>query len=199
MDIMNWRLTIMDDIYTENRLTRFLDSVYKDIMAGKILLPPCIPIEGPPGSGKTSIIRSWLKHNKFKYIEIDATTICPYKFEYEYLPIDESNNPEVRIVNSSELTDLITPKKRAVDVYFSPDMIDEMNKDTIIFIDNYDRASLDNRMALMQLVKDLVVIDPREENTKKLKRINALMFMIVFDSSINHNEFTIEEKQCFGL
>ena len=78
-------------------------------------------------------------------------------------------------------------------------MIDEMNKDTIIFIDNYDRASLDNRMALMQLVKDLVVIDPREENTKKLKRINALMFIIVFDSSIDHNEFTIEEKQCFGI
>ena len=189
----------MDDIYTENRLTRFLDSVYKDIMAGKILLPPCIPIEGPSGSGKTSIIRSWLKHNKFKYIEIDATTICPYKFEYEYLPIDESNNPEVRIVNSSELTDLITPKKRAVDVYFSPDMIDEMNKDTIIFIDNYDRASLDNRMVLIQLVKDLVVIDPREENTKKLKRINALMFIIVFDSTVNHNEFTPLEKQLFGI
>ena len=189
----------MDYIYVENKLTRALDGLYNDILAGKYPLSPCFPIIGLPGSGKTSIIRSWLKHNKFKYIEIDATTICPYKFEYEYLPIDESNNPEVRIVNSSELTDLITPKKRAVDVYFSPDMIDEMNKDTIIFIDNYDRASLDNRMVLIQLVKDLVVIDPREENTKKLKRINALMFIIVFDSSINHNEFTIEEKQCFGI
>ena len=157
---------IMDYIYVENKLTRCLDSVYKDIIAGKVLLPPCIPIAGLPGSGKTLIIRSWLKHNKFKYIKIDATTIRPYKFEYEYLPIDEVTTKEVRIVYSSELTDLITPKKRAVGVYFSPDMIDEMNKDTIIFIDNYDRASLDNRMALMQLVKDLVVIDPREEILK---------------------------------
>ena len=189
----------MDDIYVENRLTRCLDSVYKDIMAGKVLLPPCIPIEGLPGSGKTSIIRSWLNHNKFKYIEIDATTIRPYKFEYEYLPLDESTNQEVRIIYGSELTDLITPKKRTVDVYFPSNMIDGMNNDTIIFIDNYDRASLDNRMVLMQLVKDLVVIDPREENTKKLKRINALMFMVVLDSSIDHNEFTIEEKQCFGI
>ena len=60
---------IMDYIYVENKLTRCLDSVYKDIIDGKVLLQPCIPIEGLPGSGKTSIIRSWLKHNKFKYIE----------------------------------------------------------------------------------------------------------------------------------
>lgn len=40
--------------------------------------------------------------------------------------------------------------------------IDEMNNDTIIFIDNCDKASLDNIMALLQLAKDLVVIDPCE-------------------------------------
>ena len=189
----------MDYIYVENKLTRALDGLYNDILAGKYPLSPCFPVIGLPGSGKTSIIRSWLKHNKFKYIEIDATTICPYKFEYEYLPIDELTNPEVRIVTSSEITDLITPKKRTVDVYFSSNMIDDMNNDTVIFIDNYDRASLDNRMALLQLVKDLVVIDPREENSSKLKRINALMFIIVFDSTVNHNEFTPLEKQLFGL
>jgi len=189
----------MDDIYVESRLTRSLDSVYNDVITGKFQLPPCFPIAGLPGSGKTSIIRSWLKHNKLKYIEIDATTICSTKFEYEYLPIDELTNPDVRIVNSSELTDLVTPKKRIVDLYFSLNMIDNMNNDTVIFIDNYDRASLDNRMALLQLVKDLVVIDPREENTNKLERIDALMFIIVFDSSINHNEFTPVEKQLFGI
>ena len=189
----------MDDIYVESRLTRSLDSVYNDVITGKFQLPPCFPIAGLPGSGKTSIIRSWLKHNKLKYIEIDATTICSTKFEYEYLPINELTNPDVRIVNGNELTDLVTPKKRIVDVYFSSNMIDKMNNDTVIFIDNYDRASLDNRMALLQLVKDLLVIDPREENTNKLKRIDALMFIIVFDSSINHNEFTPVEKQLFGI
>lgn len=190
----------MEYFYIENELTKNLDEVYEGAKKG-IYKAPLFSTIGLSESGKTSKIRAWLKHNNHKFIEINALTLNSEKYEFEYLPIDEINGNDATIIGKNEMTELLTPKKREVNVIFSSDIIDKMDKDTIVLIDNYDKAIEEIRLSLFQLLKKLLVTDSRVNNVEKLRRVDALMFIVVLDTmkTMHEDVLTKEEKALLGI
>jgi MoxR-like ATPase len=185
-----------DDFYFETPLSKTLDKVLASVRNEKHKFAPCIPIVGLTGSGKTSVIKSWLKHYKLKNLYISGLTSLS-KVEVEYYP-NRVSDLKIQVVSNDELVDLLTPKKKTVNVLFSSKEIDEVDDQTIIVIDDYDRAPLDVREELFNLIGFQRVVDPRVDDENKIKIVNPLMFIVVLDYS-NLKVLSEKELKLFGL
>jgi len=185
-----------DDLYFESQISRALDKVLESARSKKHGFAPWIPIVGLTGSGKTSIIKEWLKHYQLKNWYISGGRAIS-KVEVEYFP-NFSSEPKVQIVTGKELVDLLTPKKKIVNVLFSSKEIDDVDNQTIIVVDDYDRAPLDVRNELFNLIKFHQVIDPRIENENKTRILNPLMMIVVLDYG-NLKSLSEKELKLFDL
>ena len=184
----------LEDLFLESRLSKELDRLYEYATSKKHDFAPWMPVTGLPGSGKTSIIQSWLKHKKVNYWYISGIRGLS-KIEVEYYK-DAPREPEIRLVSNEELIDLLTPKKKKVNVLFASDEIDAVDDQTVIVIDDYDRASEEVRAELFKLIAFHQVVDPRANNENKIKIINPLMLVVVIDS-MNTDVLNEDEKKLF--
>ena len=185
---------MFEDIYIENGQTKMLDATYKAAKEKKIK-SPCSIIYGLTGSGKTSITNSWLKHYGYKYVELDATSLKMTKFQIPDNSIP-SLNEGVVMLDKDMMNELFKPKYKDVNVILSSGVIDNITEDTIVFIDNYDRAEPNVRLELFKFIKECKVVDIREESG--IKKIHPFMFIIIIDS-LGKNELSTEERQIFGI
>ena len=184
------------DLYLENHLTRDLDEALAAAKSGKYRLPLFFPVIGMTGSGKTSTIQAWLKHHKLKNWYICGSRSLS-KVEVEYFS-DFPNNSGVALVSNEELEDFFTPKKKMINVLFSSDEIDNVDDQTIIVVDDYDRYSEKVRGELFQLIRYGRVIDPRVDSNDKIKVLKPLMIIAVVDY-LNTKVLSEEELNFFGL
>ena len=184
------------DLYVENRLTRNLDEALAATKSGKYRLPLFFPVIGMTGSGKTSTIQAWLKHYKLKNWYIYGSRSLS-KVEVEYFS-DFPNDSGVALVSNEELEDFFTPKKKMINVLFSSDEIDNVDDQTIIVVDDYDRYSEEVRGELFQLIRYGRVIDPRVDNNDKIKVLHPLMIIAVVDY-LNTKALNEEELNFLGL
>ena len=184
-----------DSEFPSSRLSRDLDEALEGLKNGDYKAPLFFPVVGLTGSGKTSIIKGWLEHRKLKNWYISGCRPLT-KVEVEYYP-KLSNEPQVRMVTGGELEKLLTPKTKTVNVLFSSDEIDNVDDQTIVVIDDYDRASDEVRKELYSLIYNRVV-DPRVENENKIRLIKPLMYVVVVDYS-NIKVLNTKEKILFGL
>ena len=184
-----------EDLYFETSLSKSLDRflAYARSHEG---VAPFLPVSGLTGSGKTSIIKSWLKHHHLKnwYIEGYRTA---KEVEVDYYP-ELSSGPSVRLVNGDELNDLLAPKKKTVSVLFSEEEIDAVSEQTVIVIDDYDRFSQKERQALFDLIAYRRVVDTRSKNPDKAVILNPLMMIVVLDAG-NYAILNNDEKRLFGI
>lgn len=185
-----------EDVFLESELSKSLDRLYEYATSKKHGFAPWMPVVGMPGCGKTSIIKSWLKHKKVNYWYISGIRSLS-KIEVEYYK-DAPKEPEIRLVSNEELIDLLTPKKKKVNVIFASDEIDAVNDQTVIVIDDYDRASEEVRAELFKLIAFHQVVDPRVNNENKIKIINPLMLVVVIDT-MNTNVLNEDEKKLFVI
>ncbi len=185
-----------EDLYFETSLSKSLNKVLEEARSGKLNYAPVVPVVGMTGSGKTSIIKEWLRHYKLKSWYISAAMPLS-KIEVEYFQ-DMPANQSVRVVSNDEMTDFLTPKKKVVNVLFSSDEIDEVDDQTIIVIDDYDRATEEVRNELFNLVRRNQVIDVRADNENKIKVLKPLMLIVVIDS-LNTKVLNETELKLFGI
>lgn len=182
--------------YSFNPLTRYLYDVWE--RAEKVVSPVAV-VAGAPGSGKTSVVRNWLSHNKLKHVSVGAAERSVFSVEVEEYPIDTYEVPGgAAIVRGDMLKDLCTPRKKTVDCIFGSDEIDKLDRQTVLFIDDYDAASEPVRKHILRLLKERKVSDPRKVDSDYTATIAPLMIIVVYDSW-NTRHFTEEEKKMFGL
>ena len=188
-------------MFTDNHFTRALDSTLEMAKSGKYPFSPWVVLHSLPGFGKTASTLAWLEFNKLKNIRIDAPTLRISEIEVECLPANGPHEEGVFLIGKHELENLFTPFKKKVKVVFDSSLIDEIDKQTVICIDNYDKASQEQRDELMKLIHYHHVIDPREENNDKIKVINPLMLIVMIDDAklITKNPLTFEEMKLLGL
>ena len=182
--------------FPPSSISRALDQLLEDARSGKFKLAPVMPVVGMTGSGKTSIVREWLKYNKLKNWYFSGIRSIS-QIEVEYYR-DLPSEPQVRIVSGEELNDLFSPEKKLVNVLFSSKEIDAVDEQTIIVIDDYDRASPEVRKELFDLILNLQVVDPRMDNENKIRVLKPLMIVVIIDS-LNVDVLSDKEKNIFGV
>ena len=188
-------------MFTANRFTRQLDSTLEMTKSGKYPFSPWVVLHSLPGFGKTASTHAWLEHRKLKHVWIDAPTLHISEIEVDCLPANGAHEKGVTITNADEITHLLTSYKKTVKVVFYSSFIDKIDRQTVICIDNYDKASQPQRVELMKLIHYHHVIDPREENKEKIKVIDPLMLVVLIDDErlMTNNPLTLEELRLFGL
>jgi Cdc6-like AAA superfamily ATPase len=185
-----------EDLYFETSLSKSLNKILEEARSGKLNCTLLVPVVGVTGSGKTSIIKEWLRHYKLKNWYISAARPLS-KIEVEYFQ-DMPANQSVRVVSNDEMMNFLTPKKKVVNVLFSSDEIDEVDDQTIIVVDDYDRATEEVRNELFNLVRRNQVIDVRADNENKIKVLKPLMLIVVIDS-LNTKVLNETELKLFGI
>lgn len=163
-------------LYVENSLTRALDNSLNTAREKKNM--PVSSVKGLPGSGATSIVLSWLQHNKLPFIRIDAGCLKLSKEEVEIEDWDSlfAGTDGVRIVGK-----IPEPKKvkKNYEFVFNEKEIDLMNDEkTVVFIDDYDFAPLEVRKHILILLRKLVVRDMRAVENNYQTDIKCLMFIV---------------------
>ena len=190
---------MFDDIYVEGRLTNALDECLKNAKEGKVICP-CLPIKGLTGSGKTSIVKSWLKHYNLKHVYIDVGCLRLQEVETEYLPADNlGSEPGVSIVSGEALTDLLTPVKTTVNVVLPQETIDKIDKDTIVVFDNYNYGSKEVREELIRFIRKFVLVDIRATNAQKYIKVVPLMMVIIATEDFEEDKYNDFEKRFLGF
>jgi len=166
----------------------------------KDFCPWCI-IHYLPGFGKTAETREWIKEKNLKSLWIDAPTLSVFEYEFDALPANDLQDFGAMIVDNQQLENLFTAKKKTVSVIFSSEFIDKIDHDTVIVVDNYDKASQKQRDELIKLIRYHKVIDPRVDGNSKIKSINPLMLVVIIDDAelITSAPLTIEELKLFAL
>ena len=184
-----------EDLYFETALSKELDRflAYARDHHG---VAPFMPVVGLTGSGKTSIIRSWLKHTQLKswYIEGYRQAKAVEVEDFPPLPAE----PGIRLISGEELAKWLTPRKKTIDALFTPEELDAVDPQTVIVIDDYDRFGEKERKALFDLIAHKRAIDVRSEKADKTKVLNPLMIIAVLDAG-NCRILNEEEKRLFGL
>ena len=163
-------------LYVENSLTRALHNSLNTAREKKNM--PVSSVKGLPGSGATSIVLSWLQHNKLPFIRIDAGCLKLSKEEVEIEDWDSlfAGTDGVRIVGK-----IPEPKKvkKNYEFVFNEKEIDLMNDEkTVVFIDDYDFAPLEVRKHILILLRKLVVRDMRAVENNYQTDIKCLMFIV---------------------
>lgn len=194
-----------DEFIIENEITKELDEILEraknsksnDLAQGFIL-------RHLPGSGATSIVKSWLENNNLKNLYISSSSLKVSNIECEYLPANElANTTELtaRIVGSDELTNLLTPKKTNVNVIFSSETIDSIDENTVVVLDDYDFASQEVRDELFNYILYHKLVDIRMETKDNVDYVKPLMLVIIIDTanlSAKH-PLTLKELKLFGM
>ena len=185
--------------YFENKITKCLDEVYATINNG--IESPVAVISGSPGSGKTSSVISWLEHNDYKYATINADEYQVLKTEITYTEADEITTPKISILTKERVEELLEEKTMKVSYILTPEQIAKLDKDTIVFIDNYDRADEEVRKALFTMVAKRCVVDISLPGKDRIRKIRPLMFIVVLDSwhCTLEKVLTEEEMTVFGM
>lgn len=144
----------MDDIYIECELTEALDDSLKN--------KEYLEVNGPTGTGKTSIVKSWLNHNKDKisWIYFDGANLKDCQGEMFFVG---------NLILSGQL--------------FSSEEIDKMlaKANLVIVVDNYQFLS-SNAKQHIQLLSRGYVVDQREKE-KTFKKIDNLEFVCKIETT----------------
>ena len=185
-----------EDLYFENDLTKHLDEALDYAKNKRKGSTTFVPIMGSTGSGKTSIVKSWLEHHKLKNWFFSACRPIG-EVEVECYP-ELSEEPSVRVVSGSDLERILTPKKKKIKVLFSSMDIDNVDENTIVVIDDYDRADIETRAELEALIRYGKVIDPRVEDNSKTRILHPIMIIAILDSW-NLDALTDAKKSLFGV
>ena len=188
-----------EHLYVENSLTRALDKSLNTAREQQNM--PVFSAKGLPGSGATSIIMSWLQHNKLPFIRIDAGCLRLSKEEVE---IEDWNSLLTGSDGVTIVGKITEPKKvkRNYEFVFSDKEIDLMNDEkTVVFIDDYDFAPLEVRKHIMILLKKLVVRDIRAVENNYQTDIKCLMFIVRAHSPyVNGGDpYTEDEIRMLGV
>lgn len=191
----------MDSIYIENFLTKMLDAMLKEADSKEEYKRFALwaPIPGLPGSGKTATVRAWLEYHVLKNVFIDATTLRAFDKEIQCMTFDGREasdiNEEVTTFNKMGLT---TKKVKTI---FDSMTIDNIDRNTIVVIDNYDKASKEVREELFKYIHFHELVDARFDNEEAIKRINPLMLLVIIDTAelVTKAPLTKEELHLFGL
>ncbi len=170
-----------DYIYIQSDLTDALDANLE--MAKANHNSPVFRVTGLTGSGKSAITESWLKHNKLKYLTLSGCWTHIEQIEVECLRAYDLDMDEGFLVLSGDnMKQALSTYKKNVPVMLTSAQIDYIDENTVIWIDDYDRASEEVRLELFKLIRDLTVVDPRVDGNTKLKRIHPLMIIVIIDS-----------------
>lgn len=129
-------------IVAKNRITEVLDFALADAsmdMAAGIRPSANILIDGLPGSGKTAIVGDWAEARGCHLVYVNAKNKDLDAFLNGYpIPVD---NPNAR-------------SKKSVDQAYSS-AIDELDEDnSILFLDEFNRAPSDIRASLLTLINE---------------------------------------------
>ena len=186
-----------DYIYIQSDLTDALDAHLEFAKANHN--SPVFTVTGLTGSGKSKITESWLKHNKLKYLPISGCWACLEQVEVDCLRAYDFAFKEGVYVMDSEMTkQALSSYKKKVPVLLSSAQIDDIDENTVVWIDDYDRASEEVRLALFDLICNLTVVDPRVDGNTKLKRVRPLMFVVIIDSW-GAQKLSEKERQVFHI
>ena len=181
-----------EDFYFETPLSETLDQVLDYARRGNSQFGPWIPVSGLPGSGKTSIIKAWLRHNRLKNWYIEGSRRAK-EMKVERYPASASK-PGVHLVSGEDLASLLTPKEETISVLFSAAEIEAVDGETVIVIDDYDRFDEKERAILYELIRHHRVEDERGETTI----LHPLMLIVVLDAC-NLGVLNAEEKRLLGF
>ncbi len=144
----------MEEFYVECELTEALDNSLKN--------KKYLEIDGPTGTGKTAIVKSWLNHNKDKInsMYFDCATLKDCEGELFYIG---------KFILSGQL--------------FSSEEIDHLASlpNLVIIVDNYHLAS-SNVKQHIQLLSYGYVIDQREKENV-FKKLTNLEFLSVISTT----------------
>ncbi len=195
---------VFEDIYIEGPITKMLDAALKEAKENKTPYCPARTVYGPSGSGKTAITESWLKHHNLKHVYLDASL----------LRIKEEKGPTLPARNLKEgaysfdtdtFKAMLTPEKKMFKTILDPSIIDQLNRDAILVIDNYDLAPQEVRGELLRLLMHNHVTDVRVENNAKIRQVDPLLIVVIIEEInviVNHalsplemELFHIEEKE----
>ncbi len=193
-----------EDIYIEGPITKMLDAALKEAKENKTPYCPARTVYGPSGFGKTAITKSWLKHYNLKHVYLDASL----------LRIKEEEGETLRAYNLKEgaysfdpdtFKAMLTPEKKTFKTILDPSIIDQLNRDTILVIDNYDLAPQEVRDELLQLLMHNHVTDVRATSNTKIRQVDPLLIIVIIEEInviVNHvlsplemELFHIEEEE----
>ncbi len=127
-----------------NNLEDALECYLEAAKASNRQYAPLMVVAGLSGFGKTARVKSWCEENNLKTVNIDAASCHVNQVEVEYSSLN-SLFTDSTIVASEELEYLMTPKKNVVNVMLDSQTLDSIDGETVLVIDNYDRATLDVR------------------------------------------------------
>ena len=113
---------------------------------------------GRAGVGKTAIVKSWAKENGINLISKDAKTLDPTDLGGVVARDADNPNKATRLSNSEF------------------DKLDEPN--TVLFLDEYNRAPSDVRGSLLTLVNDHMVND--ETSPSGWRKLKGFLFPLRF-------------------
>ena len=181
----------MEELYIETRLGRYLDEV---LAKSATVTCPVATCAGAPGSGRTSIVRSWLKHHHLPNVWYDAAASSLFRTETTFAPVDLGVPGGVKIVSGEEPKALLTPYTEEVESLFRPEVIDRMDG-AVVVIDDYDLGE-EIRPQLLRFVKDLVVTDPRLPSHER--RVSPKVIAVIVNAWAPEH-LTAEERALFGL
>ncbi len=191
-----------NDYYYQNRLTKQLDLCLQHARSRRGSFAPWMVIPGISGSGKSSSVKSWIEQNELKSVYIDAVFLNVHPMKATYYPCLESNDFSVKLVaDSKQMEELLTPKENEVNVIFGQNTIDEIDQNTLVVIDNYDKTSKKVRDELLQYIRFHHIVDVRNETKDHIVVRNPLMLVVIIDTSnlVTSHPLTDEELKLFGL
>ena len=137
----------------------------------KSSLPPLAHIVVATKSGKTEKINQWLEENHVDFVRFNAS-------RRKLQSISRKVNPEVAFPAEAAAFNTMTQEK--VNYVFREEEIAEMSKPgKVIFIDNYDWASLETRQQLLDLICHSKIVDPSVKTFDHKRVLDGIKMIIV--------------------
>ena len=135
---------------TQNQITNALDKALKKAkrMKGAVEDFPNILLVGDAGSGKTSIVRQWAKDNGINLVQKNLGTMGPEAFGGIIARDADDPRYATRLGTNEMIKALEKPN-------------------SVLFLDEYNRAKTEVRGAVLTLVQNHMVWDPTQENQEK--------------------------------
>lgn len=150
---------------TENQITKALDRALRsaktiqkeEASAGEPLGDyPNILLVGSAGTGKTSIVKQWAKANGINLVYKDAKTMDPSALG-GIVARDMGDTDYARRLGTKEFQTLDAPN-------------------SVLFLDEYNRAKSEIRGSLLTLVQDHVVWDPKSKG--EMRHLPNFLFTV---------------------
>jgi len=140
------------------------EALEASIMAGEDGNWQNVLIVGEAGIGKTAIIKKWAADNGINLVSVKASTMDETDLGGAISP-DSKNGDTVKRLASTELDELDTVPN------------------SVLFLDEFNRARKSVRGTLLTLIQDHVIADPREKG--KERQLKNFLFTI---AAINPNQ-----------